>query len=784
LFGIVGVLLLLISMLSSCSLQKYIPAQSLIVKKTVLQISSNKYPQLVASEINPYIQPKTKKKLFFTRLRLWLYYRHQEHPGGILIKFLNKNLGEEPIYFYSGDADRNVRKVKKYMNDLGFFHSKASFDVIRNGKFVDLVYHISPSEPYRYDSIQYRYPDSTLRYYISRNLSTSLIKRGDIYNAYTLDKERDRITNNLRSKGYYDFNRNYIQFELDTNLNKKQMKVLVDIREREVPDENKPNQMITKPHLRYFVRNVFVIPDYNPLKQQVFDTIEHLIYFKGDTTAYHYSFLCLPKKRFSLFTFNNAILIKPKLPFSADDVQKTYQKLFHYPILKVVNITFDTVSEGMKNEQSTPFLNANIQLQTGKLNTLSLETMGTNSNGDLGINGVLSFVNRNVFKRAEVLRLRLMGGFEAQNIGFLSPDSSIVAPVNALGIFNTFEAGVDATVFFPMTLFPFRHIRIPGNPQTNIGMGFNFQRRPYYSRKITNMDIGYSWNQSPKIKHVIVPLNINFVSVSPSLEFQHILNNETNQRLKEQYSDHMIVGIKYSVIYNNQKPHHIGNFNYLRLNFESSGNLLNGINKIIGSQRTLGGYYNILGIRYSQYVRISSDYRHYIHFDQDGTALVLRSLLGLAIPYGNSNDIPYEKGFYAGGANGMRGWRFRTLGPGSFQTQDAFERIGDIQLEGNMEFRFPVYQFIKSALFIDAGNIWNYHQTDTYPGGHFQWNSFASEIAIDAGMGIRLDFSYFIFRLDAAVPLRNPAYPMTERWRFQHLSWRDVVGNFGIGYPF
>jgi len=775
---------MLVGIMSSCSLEKFIPDSSVVVDKVGVHINNQEeYPDLAANNIIPYLQPQVGNKFFFTRIAYWVHYRYKKNPSKIN-KIIDKNLGSQPVYFIRGDAERNIRKIKKYLNDLGYFHSKVSYETVKNGKVVHVFYQVSPAVPYRYDSINFHFPDSVIDRFVTKDLKNSLIHKGDIYNAYTLDAERDRITNELRNHGYYYFNRNYIQYVLDTNSNKRRVHVLVDIKAREIPDIRHPGKMIDQPHLRCLVNKVFVVPDFNPLQSNTPDTLKHTILFKGDTNNYRYYFLCHTPARFNLSTFDNAIRLGPGRSYADNEVQQTYQKLFNYPILRTVNITFDSLRSAGRQDKNILWLNAYIRMQTTKLNTVSLETMGTNSSGDLGVNGLLSFTNRNVFKRAEVLRLRLMGGFEAQNLGVLSSDSSTVVPISSSGLFNTFEAGIDVTVFFPMALFPFQNIRLPGNPQTNMGLGYNFQRRPYYSRNITNIELGYSWSQTHTIKHVLTPLNINFVRVNPSAVFRNILDNETNQRLKEQYSNHMIVGLKYSFIFNNQKAHHMGNFNFIRLNFESSGNLLNGINKLAGSRRTLEGFYNILGVRYSQYVRLSSDYRHYIHFDKEGTALVIRSLLGLAIPYGNSNDVPYEKGFYAGGANGMRGWRFRTLGPGSFQGQDAYERIGEIQLEGNMEFRFPVYQFVKAAFFVDAGNIWNYYPTATYPQGNFRWNRFGNEIAVDAGVGIRLDFSYFIFRLDAAVPLHDPAFPMGKRWVVNQLSWHDVVGNFGIGYPF
>ncbi len=782
-FAKFGFIVLVLGLISACSVQKYIPGQSLLINKNKLLIDNHDFPDVQPTDILPYLQPKPNKRFLLTRIPLWYYYRHASHPTKINT-LINQKFGEEPAYFYADDAKISVRKIQKYLNDIGFFHSKITYQFIKKGKFVDVIYHIKLSQPYRYDSISYQVQDTSLLLFIKKDLKNSLLKKGGIYNAYTMDDERNRITSDLRNNGYFYFNRNYVQYQVDTNVRKKGMMVNVMIRNREVVDEKNPKQSLLLPHQRYIIKNVWVIPDYHPLLVPRYDTVRYFIHYKSDTTRYGYWFLCNPKRRFNLRTFDDAIYIKPMHVYSDAEVQQTYKRLFNFPLLRTVNINFDTTNAGYDTLNQLKVLNAKIQMQTTKLNVFSLETVGTNSSGDLGVNGALAFTNRNIFHRAEVFRLRLMGGFEAQNRVALETDSTGVSASGSGRFFNTFEAGIDASFFFPMALFPFRNIHLPGNPQTHMEVGFNYRLRPYYSRSITNIDVGYTWNQTKIIKHAFTPLDINFVKINPIPEFQNILDKETNQRLKEQYSDHMIVGLKYSFILNNQQPHKAGNFNYFRIDFESSGNLLTAVNKVFGNRLTTDGYYNVFGVRYSQFVRFIGDYRHYIHFDREGTALVLRGLVGMAIPYGNSNDIPYEKGFYAGGANDMRGWKFRTLGPGAFQGIGGYERIGDIQLETNVEYRFPIYHVVKGALFVDAGNIWNYHATETYPAGQFQWNSFINQMALDGGFGIRLDFSYFIFRVDAALPLHDPSRMVGDRWRFSGLQWKNVVVNFGIGYPF
>jgi outer membrane translocation and assembly module TamA len=321
-------------------------------------------------------------------------------------------------------------------------------------------------------------------------------------------------------------------------------------------------------------------------------------------------------------------------------------------------------------------------------------------------------------------------------------------------------------------------------PQTNLSFGYSFQNRPYYSRNIFNVDIGYTWNQSPLVKHILTPINLNYVNVNRTPEFDSILENEQNRRLIEQYSDHMVFGLKYSIIFNNQNLTSHRHFDYLRVNFESSGNLLQGIYTLTNVKKTDEGFYEFVGVRYAQFIRINYDYRHYYYFREKTSSLVLRLVMGVAIPYGNSNEVPYEKGYYGGGANDMRGWEYRKLGPGAYSGNTDYERIGDIQMEANAEYRFTVYKFFKAALFADAGNIWTFNNdTITFVDGQFKFDSFYKQLAVDAGLGLRFDFQFFIFRIDAAIPLRDPALT-GDKWRWQWLKFSDFRLNFGIGYPF
>ncbi len=764
---------LILFLASACSVKKYIPEGKKITSKYSFKIS-NKPPEIKVSELRTLIKPKANSKLLFIHPKLFVYYKNKE-KNTKFYNWLNERFGEEAVYTNTLDIEKIKRNLKVYLGDIGFFESEVEFKIKSKKYKSEVVFLITPSTPYKLSDIKYNISDTLIRSFIDKNKSKSLLKVDDIYNAYTMDDERDRITNILRNSGYYHFSRNYIQFIVDSTGKTHSMDLVVKINNpREAT--NQPGKYIEKKHKRYFIDEVNIIPDFIPAKKQSFDTISHEIEFWNERKTFSYNFLYADRIKLKPSAFNQAIKIKPGKPYSSSGIQETYKRLFSFQIIRTVNISFDTLNSRPPTPDSS-FLNCKIRMQKSELNSFTVAAEGTNSSGDLGMRGNIILLNKNIFNRAEVFRIVFNGGFEAQTIN--QGDGSS-------GIFNTFEAGVQSSIFFPRFISPIKlnAFNQRFNPTSNLSFGYNYQRRPNYSRNISRASLGYSWNSNKLVKQILTPININFVKVNPTAEFAKILEQETNKRLKEQYSDHMILGLNYSFIFSNQNKAGLKNFEYFRANIETSGNLLYGLNTVLGSSKTTDGYYEFFGVRYSQYLRVDFDFRQYYFLKNKKSSVATRLFVGYGLPYLNSDEIPYERGFYAGGANGMRGWAFRTLGPGSYNGTDQYERIGDIQLEVNVEYRFPIYAFLHGAVFSDFGNIWTYNQSVTFPEGQFKFNRFYKEIAMDMGLGIRLDFKFFIFRIDFAAPFINPSYPEGQRWRFDYLQFNNIIGNFGIGYPF
>jgi len=766
----------LAGILSSCSVKKYIPENECLINKYTIQFEK-KYPETTQSELKQFLRPRPNKKFLGWYSKLYFYYRNQNKPTKFNA-WLDRSLGEPPSFYSDADVKRVAKRMTQHLANIGFFNSTVDYEVSFDKKKANILFKVNPGPPYYIDTIDYIVEDTTMARYFYDCLDETLIHKNDLYNAYTLDDERDRITSYLRNQGYYYFNRNYIQYLVDSNFNNYTMAVTLKINNIQVPDKKGPD-FVSKPHERYYIKDVTVIPEYNPAIHTPYDTIIHKIHYKHKKEGYSYIFLYNNKPKIKPSAFNSAIKLKPGKPFSIDELQNTYRKLFNYRIIRIAKINFDTTGAGVNRDSNYRYINARIIMQNSRLHSVSLEGFGTNSSGDLGVRGKVVYLNKNIFKHAELFRIRVIGGFEAQSVGG-SPEEG------KSGVFNTFEVGIDGTVFFPRFLFPARLMRFNEkySPVTNVTFGFNYQVRQNYTRSITNLEFGYSWNQTNKMRHIVTPINTNLIKIFPTPEFQEILDKEENKALKEQYSDQIIFGMSYSFIFNNQNISTLSHHQFFRFNLESSGNFLYAINSLANSQKTDEGYYQIFGIRYSQYLKASVDLREYVYFNNDNNSLAVRLFMGAILPYLNSEEVPYTKGFYAGGANGMRGWHFRTLGPGAYTKQNNYERIGEIQLEANAELRFPLYRFFKAALFIDIGNIWTDKESSLYPEGNFRFDTFYQQLAVDGGAGIRLDFNYFLFRLDFAAPFLDPSYPVEDRWRIQYLQFNDFIVNFGIGYPF
>lgn len=729
-------------------------------------------------------QQPNKKFLGIWRFKLWANQLPTKGKERGFKNWMHDKFGEEPAYFDVLQTENSLHQIKIYLDKTGHFNSKVSYSQKEKKKKINLIYNIELTKPYRVRNYSQRITDSLLKKNINRISQTSLIKEGSIYSAFDIEKERDRIADSLKNVGYFNFNKEYIFFEIDSTLNNHELDITLVIKDERRRSLQQPDSIIEGPHRQYFLNDIYINSDYDLLKADKVmpDTLQ--LQIQTDTSN--------PKPNTYYFLHDGLLKIKPKIItqsvllnsgdiFSLGAVKKTYRRLADLRIYKYSNIQFSPVLDSLN--PGTNLLDCKINLTRSKVQSYTIEAEGTNSGGDLGVGGNLVYANKNFFRGAELFQFRLKGALEVQR-----QSNSNTADNEKFLFFNTIETGAEISLSIPKFLIPIRIESFPKNfkPKTTISTGINYQQRPKYRRYITNLSFGYNWSQNDKFQHIFFPAEVNSVKVYPTDEFKAILDEEPNIRLKNQYTNHLISALKYSFIYNNQELNKLKDFIYFRGNFETSGFMLKGINMLFGISENAEGYNTLFNIRYAQYVRADFDFRYYSVFSKENR-LVWRTMFGIGIPYGNSDDIPFEKGFYAGGANGMRGWRIRSLGPGASTTDETtnlIDRIGDMQLEANIEYRFPIYSFVKGAIYMDAGNIWLLKPNDFFPGGNFRLKNLMSEIALDAGLGFRFDFNFFIFRIDTAIRLRDPSRSAFNRWVSFKTGFKNLAFNFGIGYPF
>lgn len=766
-------LCLIAGLLGSCAIKRHVPEGKFFLDKNNVEVEGGKV-EFSKSDVSKYIIQETHRVRFPSRFSTWLYYVTENNKGTGFKHWINEHFSRTPEYFEPTEVKNSAKQMEQYLNNIGYFNSKVTTETEYSGYKAKVTYTIHPSKPYRISKVDYEVEDTVLSRSLTRLESRLPVKEGQIYNAYTLDEQRTTVTNYLRNLGYYYFTKSYISYEVDSSFNNNTLEVAMKIANAQDRETG-----LTHPHKLYTINKISIFPNYRPsltLRKPI-DSISltfstGIRNYPNTLDFYHYE-----KPQVRPKTFTQLIMIMKGRPYRQSMVELTYKALSSLKLYANTSIEFEPVDCDTAN-----LLNCRIMMRQGNTHSLKLQTEATNSGGDLGISGSVTYTNRNIFKGAEVLTVSVKGGLESQdiiNLGTISDDGRL---------FNTGELIFNTSIYFPRFLspIPLKTFARDYQPRTNLTLGTGIQQRYAYSRYVNMVSFGYDWKANPRLQFVLSPIYINYVKVNPIPEFEALLEEESNQRIKDQYTSHFLLGGRYSIIYNTQNISKTNNYIYIRANLESSGALVSLLNNTSLMAKS-DNHYELFGIRYAQFVRADIDFRQYLRIGEK-SMLACREMIGLGIPYGNSYDMPFERSFYSGGSTGMRGWGYRKLGPGAYHPiidNPNLERIGDIQLEFNTEFRFPIHGSFNGALFADAGNIWNYHPNPNYLGGEFNFNTFYDQIAVDAGVGLRLDFNIVILRLDWAFPLRYPYVNDNGRhWTFDDFHILDSHLVLNIGYPF
>lgn len=792
----------------------------------------DKDTKLEKNDIESYIRQKPNRKiLLFFRFHLWLHnipdedkvkrkrILHDKKKERKNTRRIAKgkparksdrqlfgewllNIGEPPVIYDSLLAEKSAKQIKSFLNNKGYFIGSVKDSVhykkrkkwiqpfiTKDPKRAKVYYIINAAEPYTINNIEYRISDEQLAYYVFSDTVKRKIRKFDNYDVDILQAERERITAELNNNGYYLFTKEYIYYEVDTTIGNKKVNITLGIKNFARKYSEVSDSIVESNHRRFYINDIFIDPDFISGGVQQKDTLKIDDYY----------ILHSKKLRYKTKVLLGAVFIRKGELYQLKNVEDTYKRLSELKAFKSINISFESARGD--------YIDCHINLSPIYKQSLTVETEVTNTSGNAGIASSIVYQNRNLLRGAEVFELRLKGGFAAQQVfGTSESTSNITAAANQ---FNTIELGPELNITVPRFLLPFRvSISKKANPKTIFTSSVIYQRRPDYTRYITNLSFGYTWKESTKKRHTINPLVINFVKVHLSPTFKSFLEEEVHDLYTlNSFSNHLSTSTAYSFTFNEQDINKAVNFSFFKINAESSGNILrgiyNGVNSIQPNTFVMDdqGRYKLLDVVYSQYLRLEGDYRYYFNRNEINK-VVLRIAAGMGWPLKNFTSLPFERSFFSGGSNGIRAWQARTLGPGSYADDGTFtfDQFGDGQLEANAEYRFKMIKMLNGAIFVDAGNVWLRQKNPSKPGGEFELDRFYKEIAIGSGVGLRADFNFFVLRLDVGVKIRDPQFSETNRWVINNLfnpEWKRLykeshgnrkynflVFNIGINYPF
>jgi outer membrane protein assembly factor BamA len=752
---LIGIVQLLIV---GCNPTKHVKPNELFLKKNSIQIDTRKINK---EELESIVKQKTNRKILHTfRYHLGLYNLVNKKDAK---KF--KDAGEPPVIYDSLLTEKTARQLKLYANNKGYFDNEVTYQTkIYNNK-IKVEYNIEAGEPYIIKKIEYVLEDDNLKQLAVDILFKSLIKRGSTFDADIFDAERERIKKAMKNVGYYYFTKDYVKYEIDSTAGNKELTVYLYIKNQLVNDREN-DTIYEKPHSKYYINDIdiYLSKTFKDKNLNEFDTIR----FKN--ILLHYD----GKLRYRPRMLNHGVSINKGGLYLLSDEQNTYKYLSELNIFKNINISFEDIGDNQ--------LNTDVFLNPSPIKSFAVEGIGRNSGGNIGVEGNIIYNNRNIFRGGEHLTVKLNGGLEAQQL--INDDQE---DIKLLGLpFNTLEFGPELNLEFPRFLLPINLERFSrkANPKTNLNLLINYQTRPEYKRNLTQASFGYFWNESIFKRHTINPINISVINLSPTTEFQNKINNETNPFILSSFQDHFINSTTYSFNYSNQTVNKIKDFEFFKFNIEFAGNIQHAYNKLTNRpyDNPATESYNIFNIRYAQFIKTDFDLRFY--GQTKTTSFVKRINLGIGKPYGNLNALPFEKSYYGGGANDIRAWQARSLGPGSMPdslSENSLTQIGELKIEGNLEYRFDVTKIIEGAAFVDAGNIWILNEDINRPNAEIKLDRFWQDIAVGVGLGLRLDFSFFLIRFDLAAKLKDPSTATPEKF---DLIWRKPTLNLGIGYPF
>ena len=753
-------------LLGGCSVGKFIPEGQYLLDE--VHISSDN-SEIKSSEMYSYVRQKPNSKWFsLVKLPMYIYCASGKDSTKWINRFLRR-IGDAPRIYDPSVAEETRLQILGAVQNKGYLSAQVSLEERKKKNKVDAYYKVSSGKPYMISSVNYNVEDYVIRGLLMNDSLKSGLKEGMRFNVNMLEEERNKIAQYLLNRGYYRFNKDYITFQADTVRGTYKIDLTMNISLSSNRGESTGSL-----HRQYEIRSVNYILDgdnaYAANESSTVDTIQ----YDGINILYDDKLFLRP----GVIASHNRIV--PGKLYSNRDVMSTYSSLSRLGILKYSNIRF---VEHLDNDSA--YLDAYVSLSKNKNKTLSFQVEGTNSAGDLGAAASVTYTHRNLFKGSETFNIKVRGAYEA------------VTGLEGYSNNNYTEYGVETSLEFPEFMFPFlkSDFKKSVNAKSQVSAKYNWQIRPEFERTLASAAWSYRWNSRRRASHRLDVLDINYIYMPyRSKTFIEYLNymDEINPLLRYSYEDLFIVRLGYTYTYNSagvstQQTAKKSSYS-IRFNIEESGNLIYGFSKLIHGKPSDGESFRMGNISFAQYVKTDFDYAKNIMID-DRNAVVFHIGTGIAIPYGNSKSLPFEKLYFSGGANSVRGWSVRSLGPGGYRgasgSLDYVNHTGDIKLDMNVEYRTHLFWKLNAAVFIDAGNVWTLKNRYSDSTGQFAFNRFYKEIAVSYGLGIRFDLDFLILRFDGGMKAVNPMGSGIERFPLIVPDFsRDFAFHFAVGYPF
>lgn len=684
-------------------------------------------------EIESYIKQKPNSYIIFGwNPFLNIYNWSGKNADKGINKFL-REIGTAPVVYQPSQVEASVENINRHLEYLGYYGSDVRSEVRVNGKRVTVTYSVTLGRRYRIGNVSFAVPDGEFKEDFYADTAAVSIRPGDFLSEDALEKETERAASMFRRKGYFGFTKNYFSFEADTLARRDTADLLMTVKEY----TRNQTAEYARPHRKYFFGDVSISYD-NDLK-------------------------------FNDRVLKNICTIRPGAMYDEREVNTTYSRLSALRLFSGVNVAL--------NPRDSGIVDCDISLTKSRMQGFKVNLEGsTNSTGLIGISPQVSYYHKNIFHGGQWLNLGFLGNFQ-----FKYDDRSV----------KSNEFGVSAGLSFPEFLgLPNSIFHGPSVPRTEINASYNYQNRPEYTRNMISTSYGYSGSlRNGKFFYQFYPIQAKIVRLT-NLDPNFYTTLSGNPFMRDAYQNHFDVGSGLVAYYTTSTalvPKET--YEYARLQLDASGNVLSLFNKAMKSDEY--GSRLIWNTPYSQYIRTELTLgKTFVFGKNGGQALAIRLLGGVGYAYGNSSTIPFEKQFYSGGANSMRGWQARSLGPGNSKADTTFvipSQTGDVKLEANLEYRFPMFWKLCGAVFTDVGNIWTLKETDSDKGyhTHFDLKNLAASLAADWGIGLRVDLNFLILRLDMGMKVYDPSLD-TARWRSpsQWLKKDGYTLHFGVGYPF